>query len=162
MSKEAIEVIIDLIELGAMSSNKEIVKCLRTANSVSEPAPVQTTAAHITWNSDGVRTVNGVPDYTPPAAAQPAPVQEPVGIFWFNPQDKLWYQTLSYHDDDDDDRYQPLYAAAPQRKPLTDEEIITAYETSGHKQSIRPQDVFAVASLARAIEAAHGIKEKNI
>ena len=49
----------------------------------------------------------------------------------------------------------------PQRtwQGLTDEEIITAYETSGHKQSIRPQDVFAVASLARAIEAK--LKEKN-
>jgi hypothetical protein len=42
---------------------------------------------------------------------------------------------------------------------LTDEEIITAYQTSGHKQSIRPQDVFAVAALARAIEAK--LKEKN-
>jgi len=42
---------------------------------------------------------------------------------------------------------------------LTDEEIITAYETSGHKQSIRPQDVFAVASLARTVEAK--LKEKN-
>ena len=42
---------------------------------------------------------------------------------------------------------------------LTDEEIIAAYETSGYKQSIRPQDVFAVASLARAIEAK--LKEKN-
>jgi hypothetical protein len=42
---------------------------------------------------------------------------------------------------------------------LTDDDIITAYETSGHKQAIRPQDVFAVASLARAIEAK--LKEKN-
>ncbi len=42
---------------------------------------------------------------------------------------------------------------------LTDEEIITAYETSGHKQSIRPQDVFGVASLSRAVEAK--LKEKN-
>jgi hypothetical protein len=42
---------------------------------------------------------------------------------------------------------------------LTDDDIITAYETSGHKQVIRPQDVFAVASLARAIEAK--LKEKN-
>ena len=42
---------------------------------------------------------------------------------------------------------------------LTDEEIITAYQTSGHKQSIRPQDVFAVASLARAIEAK--LRSKN-
>jgi len=55
--------------------------------------------------------------------------------------------------------FKPSTPPAAQRKPLTDEQIITAYETSGHKQSIRPQDVFAVASLVRAIEAAHGIKE---
>jgi hypothetical protein len=42
---------------------------------------------------------------------------------------------------------------------LTDKDIITAYETSGHKQAIRPQDVFAVASLSRAIEAR--LKELN-
>ena len=42
---------------------------------------------------------------------------------------------------------------------LTDDDIIAAYETSGHKQAIRPQDVFAVAALARAIEAK--LKEKN-
>jgi adenylosuccinate synthase len=42
---------------------------------------------------------------------------------------------------------------------LTDKDIITAYETSGHKQAIRPQDVFAVASLSRAIEAL--LKERN-
>jgi hypothetical protein len=42
---------------------------------------------------------------------------------------------------------------------LTDEEIIKAFETSGHKVTIRPQDVFAVTSMARAIEAE--LKEKN-
>jgi hypothetical protein len=42
---------------------------------------------------------------------------------------------------------------------LTDEEIIKAFETSGHKVTIRPQDVFAVTSMARAIEAK--LKEKN-
>jgi len=50
----------------------------------------------------------------------------------------------------------------PPQRPwvgLTDEEIITAYQTSGHKQSIRPQDVFAVAALARAIEAK--LRSKN-
>jgi len=41
----------------------------------AQPEPVQTRAVHITWNSDGIRTVNGVPDYTPPAAQSE---QEPV------------------------------------------------------------------------------------
>ena len=47
---------------------------------------------------------------------------------------------------------------SPQRKPLTDEEIQKCYETTGHYQTLRPQDRFAVFALARAIEAAHGIK----
>lgn len=47
----------------------------------------------------------------------------------------------------------------PQRKPLTDEQIQKCYETTGHYQTLRSQDGFAVFALARAIEAAHGIKE---
>ena len=48
-------------------------------------------------------------------------------------------------------------ATPPQRKPLTDEQIQKCYETTGHYQTLRPQDKFAVFALARAIEAAHGI-----
>jgi hypothetical protein len=53
------------------------------------------------------------------------------------------------------------HTTPPQRTwvGLTDEEVITAFETNGHKVTIRPQDVFAVASLARAVEAK--LKEKN-
>jgi hypothetical protein len=51
-----------------------------------------------------------------------------------------------------------LYAAPLKRKPLTDEEIEKCYETTGHYQTLRPQDRFAVFALARAIEAAHNIK----
>ncbi len=42
---------------------------------------------------------------------------------------------------------------------LTDEEIAQGYETTGHYQTLRPQDKFAVYALARAIEAK--LKEKN-
>jgi hypothetical protein len=35
----------------------------------AQPAPVQTKTVHITWTADGVRTVNGVPDYTTPRAS---------------------------------------------------------------------------------------------
>jgi hypothetical protein len=52
-----------------------------------------------------------------------------------------------------------LYTTPQQRKPLTDEEIEKCYETTGHYQTLRPQDRFVVFALARAIEAAHGIKE---
>ena len=60
----------------------------------------------------------------------------------------------------------PLYAAAPpQRQPLSDEEIDTLYETclgptgfGGHENDT-PERVFDVHKFARAVEAAHGIKE---
>jgi hypothetical protein len=42
---------------------------------------------------------------------------------------------------------------------LTDEEIEQSYEKTGHCQTLRPQDRFAVFALARAIEAK--LKEKN-
>ena len=42
---------------------------------------------------------------------------------------------------------------------LTDEEIEQGYETTGHYQTLRPQDRFAVYALARAIEAK--LKQKN-
>ena len=42
---------------------------------------------------------------------------------------------------------------------LTDEEIAQGYETTGHYQTLRPQDKFAVYALARSIEAK--LKEKN-
>lgn len=49
----------------------------------------------------------------------------------------------------------------PHRKPLSDEEVQKCHETTGHYQTLRPQDRFAVFALARAIEAAHGIKENT-
>ena len=42
---------------------------------------------------------------------------------------------------------------------LTDEEIQQGYETTGHYQTLRPQDKFAVFALVKAIEAK--LKEKN-
>ena len=47
----------------------------------------------------------------------------------------------------------PLYTTPPQRKPLTDEEILTVARDHYNPHQ-RPE-----ISFARAIEAAHGIKE---
>lgn len=61
-----------------------------------------------------------------------------------------------------------LYTTPPQRKPLTDEQIeveweritghsiIDSYRTKGRTMFLSPSEVF---EFARAIEAAHGIKE---
>ena len=52
-----------------------------------------------------------------------------------------------------------LYTAPPQRKPLTDEEIGKAAIAAGCDPN--KDDGALVISLARAIEAAHGIRRKN-
>ena len=54
----------------------------------------------------------------------------------------------------------PLYTTPPKRKPLTDQRINEVYQEATC-QSLRPQDYKLVREFARAIEAAHGIKEKN-
>lgn len=46
------------------------------------------------------------------------------------------------------------------RKPLTDKEIRAVYEDAS-SQSLRPQDYRIVLQFARAIEAAHDIKENT-
>ena len=84
------------------------------------------------------------------------------------------YCNPEYLDDDDDTQvyqddaltiaYQSGYydgKKAAQRPwvGLTDEEIQQGYETTGHYQTLRPQDKFAVFALAKAIEAK--LKEKN-
>ena len=51
-----------------------------------------------------------------------------------------------------------LNTTPQQRKPLTDEEIATVY-WGATGQSLRPQDNVLAHKFARAIEAAHGIKE---
>jgi hypothetical protein len=55
----------------------------------------------------------------------------------------------------------PLYTTLQQRKPLTDEQLEIIWEN--HQFNGRPSEVsFANRmNLMRAIEAAHGIKEKN-
>ena len=54
----------------------------------------------------------------------------------------------------------PLFTTPPQRKPLTNGEIYTAYITATN-QMLRAQDERLAFTFARAIEAAHGIKENT-
>ena len=56
---------------------------------------------------------------------------------------------------------QPLFTTPPTRESLSEAVIVDAYENSGYKQTLRPQDRFAVMSFARAIEQAHGIGATN-
>jgi hypothetical protein len=52
----------------------------------------------------------------------------------------------------------PLYTAPPKRQPLTDQRINEIYQEATC-QSLRPQDYKLAREFARAIEAAHDIKE---
>lgn len=54
----------------------------------------------------------------------------------------------------------PLYTTPPQREPLTNGEIYTAYITATN-QTLRAQDERLAFAFARAIERAHGIGEKE-
>jgi len=107
--------------------------------------------------------LNPEPLYTHPQPKEPE--QEPA--CWVYPEFWEYLKTVNCataygHDGNgpypDGIKRQPLYTTPPQRKPLTDEQIQKCYETTGHHQTLRPQDKFAVFALARAIEAAHGIK----
>ena len=64
---------------------------------------------------------------------------------WFE-EGKVVTQNLYYSD---------VYTTPPQRKPLTDEEIETVHRSTWMQSTATLND------FARAIEAAHGIKEKN-
>jgi len=81
-------------------------------------------------------------DYEPP--------QEPVAWAKFSAKGNI-IDPLSEPDDD----YTPLYTTPPQRKPLSDEEI----ETYRHMLDWTAE--WSYINFARAIEAAHGIKENT-
>ncbi len=91
------------------------------------------------------------------ALAQPEP--EPVA--WAYKVNNTWEQ-LSFieppNDAYDDDSLVPLYTAPPQRKPLSDDELLAALK-SVDSETARLPNGFKL--FARAIEAAHGIRKKK-
>ena len=84
------------------------------------------------------------------ALAQPE--QEPA--FWLNEQGQLCATKGFAERHSIGQKIIPLYTTPPQRKPLTDEEIAEVYEKCEWASGYVYWKEFA-----RAIEAAHGIKE---
>jgi hypothetical protein len=91
--------------------------------------------------------------------AKGEPVQKPVAWMYevnhahtcldlFEPPDDAYDEGTLY----------PLYTIPPQRKPLTDEEIDTIGATIFKAEFLDDTEVKSNRELARAIEAAHGIK----
>ena len=113
----------------------------------------------VVWTDDSPES--GTLLYTSP----PAPVQqEPVA---WHTEDHLTDRSATTYSKEMVYRWEckgwpvtPLYTTPPQRKPLTDEEIQYALESEflSSDEKRNWQDDLRVA---RAIEAAHGIKEKN-
>ena len=96
------------------------------------------------WKVDVACDPDSVIRRSKEALAQPE--QEPVA--WLS-TDSIGERHLCFDKPLDNDPVQPLYTTPPQRKPLTDEELADLW----YKQSLDWME------FARAIEAAHGIKE---
>ena len=117
--------------------------------------------------------LTSVPDWASEAKEQPAQQQEPVAWRTFDGEGGYEYRSYEMNEQYAQEWEQrnpkhkgwvePLYTTPPaQRKPLTDEEIEKLREkTFSTGNPYCPVDSKSMRKAARAIEAAHGIKEKN-
>jgi len=80
---------------------------------------------------------------------------EPVA--WYHVENNKVFFTASPSDDLIGKYWTPLYTTPPQRKPLTDEEIVAIVREESRGSAIS-RDGSTSLRIARAIEAAHGIK----
>ena len=130
----------------------------------TKPAPVATLIEHYGFTDgivrfDGVENMEQLPIGTKLYTAQsPVPVQEPFGI-WHEADTDEESDFYLYKDSGDVScaRCIKLYQHPPtaQHQPLTDEQIMECVKRIDRDQSYLPK---ALKQLARAIEAAHGIK----
>ena len=92
-----------------------------------------------------------------------AGVQEPVAWIHTDP-DKPRVRFLEWREDEPGYRGRwvktPLYLAPPQRKPLTEEEIVRIFETPELAGTHFQTPTLKAIAVARAIERAHGIGEQ--
>lgn len=89
------------------------------------------------------------------ALAQPEQKPEMVGRITDNIKDMVLRQEVMLYTDKYLPIGTPVYTTPPQRKPLTDEEILT------YRYMIDWTAEWSYINFARAIEAAHGIGEKK-
>lgn len=80
--------------------------------------------------------------------------QEPVAWMVYTQDGQSVYVTDNPTDIQEGQKALPLYTASPQRKPLTDMDIADIYKKWDATPGV------SMADFARAIEAAHGIKEE--
>ena len=92
-------------------------------------------------------------------AALAEPVQEPVAWMVYTEGGASAYVTDNPRDLIGAYRALPLYAAPPQRLPLTDEEIDAEWRKAASEEGFTTAQF--VRTFARAIERAHGIGDKD-
>jgi hypothetical protein len=104
---------------------------------------------------------NTVPLYAaPPPVAAPTVPTEPVAWVFKPNRELLWPSEVEVTNPIEIDEYLPLVYATPPRAPLTEEKILGLATAEFPYWSEDIQSAFVV-QLARAIEAAHGIKESE-
>ena len=112
---------------------------------------------HQDWCASLTQMLMSMPPKPAPCNCKPKPEQEPVACVTYkevaDTMNGLWGGTLVQRQIAEELENTMLYTTPPQSKPLTDEEIIliVADCASSHQHT----DIH----FARAIEAAHGIKE---
>ncbi len=154
MTIEAIKAVVDLIEMGGVVGQKDIVKCLRSAiEQADRQEPVAWGYMHNGVVYDCIcpaehERVAGeytVPLYTAPPQQEK---QEPVAWGYRSKRGQI-IDCIAPEDHGPTTKEfnVPLYAAPPQRQPLTNETLWEMWVES-------PSDVL---QFARIIERAHGI-----
>jgi len=110
------------------------------------------------YEKAGLATVKTIDAITAIKEALAQPEQEPVA--WITHGGKGW---LRWHKSYDDNKGNvPLYTTPPKRKPLTDELLEKGRDqTFSINNPFCPCDSKTFRKVARWVEAAHGIKEKN-
>ena len=140
---EALTMCLEYIETDK-HERKYVRHAIKAALEQAEPPPEWEAINNIIAEY-GLQAIDFVADWK---AAQP--VQEPVGyVYWSkgHAEGAIDVQTLKPGT--------PLYTAPPQRKPLTEQEIDALANNNGTVDLVTWW-----RQLARAIEAAHNIKEK--
>jgi hypothetical protein len=141
MSLDAIKAVVDLIEMGGVVGQEDIVKCLRSAiEQAEQQEPV-------------CEYCGGDRFIAPPQQER----QEPLGYLihdsQFGSED---FSRLKPEAVNPTETVIPLYTAPPQRQPLTEEEIEQATGCDRNKPLW-----IAIENAARAVERAHAIGGKQ-
>lgn len=147
---EALSLALSDVDWRANSPTQPVIHKAHTALKAALVEPVQQ-KEHCLWARNGNEPC--------PHAQQAEPVQEPVSVYQWRKQGCAdWYDGHpDYSDCGGPYETRTLYAAPPQRKPLTDDDLRKLADKHLFHQP-ESYEVSGVFALARAVEAEHHIK----